>query len=75
MKAYGFPTRQIFDTGHSDVAGSVFAENGTFLGSWISSDMRFLENDLKNHCVGYDYEFVQTPPQFLVDLINKGYEL
>lgn len=76
MKAYGFSLT--YHTGDSPwgalVYGEVYTEEGTFLGHWVSSDLRFLENDLKKHAKEYDYSFSKEVPFFLQEAVRRHHE-
>jgi hypothetical protein len=67
-KAYGFP---LVDYGNNNVHGQCFSEDGQYLGSWTSSDLTWLKQDLANHADGYDYQFVMVIPSSLIEAFYK----
>jgi hypothetical protein len=66
-RAYGFP---LYQEGPWGIVGICVDETGKTLGHWTSSDMRFLESDLKNHAKGYDYQFYKTLPPDLAEKLG-----
>lgn len=75
-KAYGFSLT--YHTGGTPwaglVYGEVFTEDGTFLGRWTSSDLRWLESDLSKHAVGYDYSFSKEVPPVIQKAVKEYHE-
>lgn len=69
MKAFGFVVQHL---SQSDVYGEVWTEEGTRLGSWISSCEDWLRLDLKRCAVEYEYEFVSQRPEFLKERGHDG---